>query len=95
MMRYMMRDGFYAAHSAGSQFGWVRAICMLIGGAILIGAVVLLIVVLTRKHASPPSGTDQTAVLNNTNAMNILNERYARGEVNDEEYAIKKAELKK
>ena len=74
---------------------------MLFGGlivlALLIAGVVLLVRLLKPKHV----GADHTYQnmgnfpQNLDSAMRILNERYAQGEISDEEYATKKIELRK
>lgn len=68
---------------------------MMIGGAILLGLVIYGIVVLTRNRQSFQTAVNSNVTSDTGNAMNILNERYARGEVNEEEYARKKVELRK
>jgi len=94
----MMRDGFFEFGSWCSRMGWGGGIFMMIGGVILLGLLIYGIVLLAGH-----SQTRQTSqpILNNPvqqdigNALNILNERYARGELNEEEYARKKTELRK
>lgn len=39
--------------------------------------------------------SSRTSCHSNSNALNILNERYARGEITEEEYNQKKSQLKK
>jgi len=72
---------------------------------------VLLLVAVARKgrwhHPVGPNGTapghekvenaEQTADVNSSaiNALTILNERYAKGEINQEEYLSKKSDLQK
>jgi len=61
---------------------------MMVGGLLFLGLIVLGIIL-----ASHPAGGGISA--NTDSAMKILNERYARGEIGDDEYAAKKAELRK
>ncbi|MEI8200225.1 MAG: SHOCT domain-containing protein [Eubacteriales bacterium] len=68
---------------------------MMIGGLLLLGLVIYVIVVLTRQKPTNQSVSGSTPVQDIGSAMNILNERFARGEINEEEYARKKAELRK
>lgn len=79
-----------------SGMGWVGAI--LIGLVILVAVVLIIFLVARLSHGSIGSGTSH--VVNqqpdsSARALEILSERYAKGELNDEEYAKKKAELKK
>lgn len=47
------------------------------------------------QHRQQPSFfTPENMPVNSGNALNILNERYARGEINDEEYSRIKAKLR-
>jgi putative membrane protein len=80
MMRY---DGF-GISLIGLCLGFFIMICFL---SLLILGVVLLI----RHLRSTGQNNTQPTI---SNAMNILNERYAKGEISDEEYKIKKAEIK-
>ncbi|MHB8962049.1 MAG: SHOCT domain-containing protein [Saccharofermentanales bacterium] len=86
-------DGF-CRNMAGP--GWIG---MLVGGLLFLGLVVLGMVLLVRyaknnsHSADHPAGGSISA--NTDNALKILNERYARGEINDDEYAAKKNELRK
>ena len=76
----MMRYGF--GFFGGGFWLW----CIM--GILLITAIVLLIVSLVRHSRRRPFDHEPPAFMN---ALNILNERYARGEISDEEYARKKA----
>lgn len=81
--------------------GGFGGVAMFFGGlvflALLVVGVVLLVRFLKPKHV----GTDNSfqnagnAFQNVDSAMRILNERYAQGEISDEEYATKKIELRK
>ena len=82
--KYMMRYGGYGYGMMG--FGW--GFIMMIGILILI---ILAVVALIRfvQRSSPNS-----SINSGSKALEILNERYARGEISDEEYKTKKAVLK-
>lgn len=74
---------------------------MFLGGlivlALLVVGVILIVRLLKPRHAGTNStyqGVDNT-LQNVDSAMRILNERYAKGEISDEEYATKKTELRK
>lgn len=74
---------------------------MLFGGlfflALLVVGIIVVVRLLKSKHAgtiSSYNNADNT-FQNVDSAMRILNERYAKGEMPDEEYATKKAELRK
>lgn len=76
--------------------GWIGAI--LVGLFVLIAIAVIVILIVRLSHGAARSGMnhpvgqqpDSTA-----RALEILSERYAKGELNDDEYAKKKAELRK
>jgi len=91
----MMRNGFFALGGLCRHMGFGGGFFMMIGGLLLLGLVVYLIVVLTGNKSTnkPVNGGNSTQDIGS--AMNILNERFARGEINEEEYARKKSELRK
>jgi len=99
----MMRNGFFAFNGLCGGLG-SGGIFMVIGGLLLltlfIVGIVVLIRALTSSHHPTVSGNTPPApnvpdVQNLGNALTILNERYARGEINEEEYAAKKANLRR
>lgn len=67
-------------------YGW--------GGLMMICLIVLIIlgVVFLIRYLQPAGKENYRGVENN--ALNILNERYAKGEITEEEYKRKKAEIK-
>ena len=79
----MMGYGNYGYGVMGYGWGWL----MMIGISIL---VVLGIITLIRYLQQSAYTGRQT--INNT-ALNILNERYARGEITDDEYKRKKSDV--
>lgn len=79
----MMKYGGYGMSLIGLVFACI--IMLLILAAIILG-VVLLVRYLRKSQNNPQMPYN--------NALNILNERYAKGEISDEEYKKKKAELK-
>jgi len=79
----------------GWEYGWIL---MLVGGLIVIGIIALIIYALVR--ATSVSGKSISSAPHemqdrNSRALAILAERYARGEINDEEYKQKKIEISK
>ncbi|MDX3189783.1 SHOCT domain-containing protein [Streptomyces sp. MN03-5084-2B] len=64
-------------HNPGNM-GWAGGIGMLVLMALVLAAIVALAVVLARRAPQPPS-TDGAA-------RRILDERFARGEIDQEEY---------
>ena len=81
---------------------------MFFGGLIVLALLVVGVVLLARFLNPKHVGTDNSfqnannsfqnannAFQNVDSAMKILNERYVKGEISDEEYAMKKIELRK
>ena len=66
----------YWNHSAA--MGWADGIGMLVLMALVLAALVVLVVVLTRRGPQPPASADT--------ARRILDERFARGEIDQDEY---------
>jgi len=91
----MMRDGFFAFGGLCRHMGFGGGFFMMIGGLLLLGLVIYGIVVLTGNKPTSQPVTGGTSLQDISSAMNILNERFARGEINEEEYARKKSELRK
>ncbi len=82
--------------------GWAGMIVMAVLWLLFLTAVILAIVWLARaiRRGSHPAGPHMhdgapPARPDLDNAMRILNERYARGEIDDEEYSRRKGELLK
>jgi putative membrane protein len=73
--------------------GWIEG-----GIAMLIGLILIAVVIywlFTKSHMQQLGFHSPNSYnTNSTNAMGILNERYARGEIGDDEYLRKKGELK-
>jgi putative membrane protein len=79
-----------------SGIGWIGAILMGLVVLVVIALIVFLVVRLS--HGSARSGMNHVVSQHpdsSAHALDILSERYAKGELNDEEYAKKKAELRK
>jgi putative membrane protein len=79
-----------------SGMGWIGALLMGLAVLVVITLVVFLVVRLSRGPAR--SGMNSQAAGqpdSSANALGILAERYAKGEINDEEYTRKKAEIRK
>ena len=67
----------------------------LIGLAVLVLIVLGVIALIRYLHNSNTKENHTPTSISVSNALNILDERYAHGEINDQEYATKKAELRK
>lgn len=80
----MMRYGEYGYGTMG--YGW--GLIMMIGVLVI---VVLVIFALSRYLQNSGSTSQNNS---SSKAIEILDERYARGEITDEEYKKKKAEMK-
>lgn len=77
------------------RFGWLGA--LFIGLAIVL-IIVLVVVLLTRHSHAPDQPVNrmyETKEAGTGNAMAILAERYAKGEITEEQYAKMKSDLKK
>jgi len=61
-----------------ATMGWAGGIGMLVLMALVLAALVVLVVVLARRGPQPPAQGDT--------ARRILDERFARGEIDQEEY---------
>lgn len=82
--KYMMGYGGYGYGMMGFGWGFLMMIVILVA---VIFSIIALVRFLQRTSPNPSSNIGNKA-------MEILNERYARGEISDEEYKRKKAELK-
>lgn len=85
----MMRYGF--EHGGYGLMGGVGSFLMILFMLMIVALVVLGILALIRYLKA--TGTQSPAPTEN--ALLILNERYAKGEINDEEFSAKKALLSK
>jgi putative membrane protein len=72
----------------GHGAGWFMPIFMLL---FFVAAIVVAIVLIRRLSASPGSGASEAGA--EDPALEILRKRYARGEINKEEYEEKKKDL--
>lgn len=79
----MMNYGGYGYGMMGYGWGWV----MMIGIFILVVLGIIALVRYLQQLARPDKQVTYKT------ALDILNERYARGEMSDEEYQRKKAEV--
>lgn len=86
----MMRYGFDNIYS---HMGWLGGGIAMFIGLIVIGLVLYWLYTTTQRQQNgyhAPMGNSTHA----SSAMSILNERYAHGEIGDDEYQRKKAELR-
>jgi putative membrane protein len=75
---------YYGEHMGGIGWGWI------VGLALLIAAVVLLIWAVTSMRRPAGSSKDAT---HGTEPLNILRERFARGEITKEQFEEAKRTL--
>lgn len=75
----------YRPHMMGYSWGWPMMFCLIV---LAILAIVALI-----RYLQLSNKQNYQAVEYNS-ALNILNERYAKGEITEEEYRSKKAAIK-
>ena len=93
LTRYDMMERFAQHPWAGLLIG---GICMLIVLAIVIAVVILLVRMNKRSQMGQPGhmmNTPPPAQRKNSAALALLDERYAKGEIGDEEYNTKKTNL--
>lgn len=81
----MMGYGGYGCGMMGYGWGWL----MMIG---VVAFTILGVVALVRYLHNSGRPNYQSA---GNNALNILNEKFAKGEISEEEYKSKKAEIKR
>lgn len=89
MMRFGW-DNLFAIGGGMMLWGWLFGILILV---LIVFGIIALVRYLQGGNVSN-SGPYHVPPSSNS-ALQILNERYARGEINDAEYAAKKAELRK
>jgi len=100
-------NGFFDRFRA-QDYGWMvgRGLLMLLGILLVVAIVTILIVLLVRAGRQPANmhrtSIDQSVSHPSTQigqqaeikqALAILNERYARGEIDDDEYKRRKSQL--
>jgi putative membrane protein len=71
----------------GEGAGWVGALFMLISMVLLWAVLITVVVVLLRRFARPAHAHDE--------ALRILNERLARGEIDKDEYEQRRAAIQR
>jgi putative membrane protein len=88
----MMRYGFGAGFG---HMGFFGGFIMMFIGLLVIGLLIYGLVLLSRHSRSNQSGFTQTfpSTASASNALDILNQRYAKGEIEDDEYTRKKTAL--
>jgi len=88
MMRYFIGHN-YAYPMMGFGGGWI----LWIVGALVVALVVILIVRAVRNPVHSTVCAETAAGKEDSVAMRILDERYAKGAITDEEYRTKKSNL--
>jgi putative membrane protein len=73
----------------GNGWWWVMGI---VGGLFMIALIVVLIVVLVQHYNPPERSTRRTT--DNSPGENILSERFARGEIDEDEYRRRRDALR-
>ena len=88
----MMRYGLGGFGGVGMLVGGLFAACI----ALVVITLVVLAIVALVKHTGSSSKNVSPAIQGSVNNnLAILDERYAKGEIDDEEYARRKENLKK
>jgi putative membrane protein len=81
--------------SSNGWIGWlVMGLCMLIVIAIVVAGVILIAKAIRHSNEQYKNYVPPTPPTIMTPAMKLLDERYAKGEITDEEYKTKKENLK-
>ena len=81
--------------TANGWVGWlVFGICMLVVVAIIVCVVILIAKMIKHSEAERAKFVSPAPTAPVTPAMKLLDERYAKGEISDEEYRTKKENLK-
>lgn len=78
---------------SGDGWGWVSWILMTVG-MVAFWALVITAVVLAVRHLTGPRGSAANAPSSGQPAEAVLAERFARGEINDDEYRQRLALLR-
>ncbi|MEI8216465.1 MAG: SHOCT domain-containing protein [Eubacteriales bacterium] len=94
----MMRIGFEGGYNHMMLFGGVF---MFLIGIVVIGLLIYLVMAAAKSHKMMGHGYSQaTKISNSSESLNekailILNERFAKGEIDEEEYTSRKAAILK
>ncbi|PXY19023.1 SHOCT domain-containing protein [Prauserella muralis] len=73
--------------------GWLGGLLMLISMVLLWGGVITVVVLLLRRFATPAQGGGHRDTP--PDAQRILDERFARGEIDEDEYQRRSAALRR
>lgn len=76
---------------SGADWAWMSVVMLLFWGAVIAGVVWLVRTAGRRSDGGAPS--DKRAASDRASARDILDERYARGELSDEEYRARRSLL--
>lgn len=86
----------YWDHGYGAG-GWLGGLLMLLSMILLWGGVITVVVILVRRFAGsggPRDGEHRDGRGSAHSALRILDERYARGEIDEEEYERRRTRLR-
>lgn len=78
----MMGDGY----GGGGGWMWIFGGLMMVGVLVLVGLAVWAIIAATRRGSTTAAATTPADVSGRERTRQVLDERYARGEMNSEEY---------
>jgi putative membrane protein len=85
-----MMYGYGYVYEHGHEFMRGGVICMMIFGLIIIGAVVYFVLKGNHSHIQSKSFAYNNNNSGTGRALEILNEKFANGEISEEEYSSKK-----
>jgi putative membrane protein len=88
----MMRFGMGGYSGIGMLLGGILVLLVI---AVLVALAIVGIVLLVRHGKSSGKANGSALMPNVSQALTVLDERYAKGEIDDEEYTKKKEMLKK
>ena len=90
-MGYEHPEHFHAFFVSGAH-GWGRAVLLVLLVVVLVAAVAAVVLVVAQRGAQRPAGAPGAPAAP-SGAQQILDERYARGEIDDEEYRRRRGVL--
>ncbi len=93
-----MMGGWHWDNGFGSGFGWVGLLVMVLFGVIIVVGVVLVVRSLSNQNRGSEAtryreGEDRPPSERQASALDVLEERYARGEIDRQEFLDRKSDL--